>query len=133
MAHFTTAGKRYREGTDYDSFGALDVGVTSPATTVDQTAPASLPDGKTTRSFLFWDTGRRVTNKRHVRWTFNHPDQWSSWNAVAWYGVGGNGPPGHIVSLDTYWVGTGTLDPTPVDGPGSTFVLRLPRAVALDA
>src|SRR5262249_28535815 len=71
---------------------------------------------------LFWDTGRRVTNKRHVRWTFNHPDQWATWNAVAWYGVvGGNGHPVPIVSLDAYWVGTGTLDPPPGDGPGSTF------------
>src|SRR5207248_9282720 len=110
MAHFTPAGKRYREGTDFASFGALDVGVTSPATTVDQTAPASLPDGAATRSFLFWDTGRRVTNKRHVRWTFNHPDQWSTWNAIAWYGVSEGNGPGHIVSLDASGAGPGTPD-----------------------
>jgi hypothetical protein len=125
MAHFTTAGKRYREGTSFDSFGDLDVGVTSPATTVEQTAPASLPDGGGhVRRFLFWDTGRRVTNKRHVRWTFNHPEAWSTWNATAWYGDPGppNGPAQPIVSFDAYWVGAGSLDPTPIDGAASTFV-----------
>ena len=120
--HFTTAGKRYREGTSFPGFGALDVNVSGPSTTVDQTAPAFLPDGTTQRGFLFWDTGRRVTNLRHVRWTFSHLSDWSTWNATAWYGVAGgtNGEP--VVSLDAYWVGNSTLDPTPVDGPGSTFV-----------
>jgi hypothetical protein len=120
--HFTTAGKRYREGTAFAGFGALDVDVSGPSTTVDQTAPAFLPDGETQRGFLFWDTGRRITNLRHVRWTFSHLSDWSTWNAIAWYGVGGNGPGQPIVSLDAYWVGQGTLDPTPIDGPGSSFV-----------
>lgn len=126
MAHFTTAGKRYREGTAYASFGALDVGVTpppAPPTTVEQTAPAELPDAGGARKFLYWDTGRRITNKRHVRWTFSHSDTWATWHAVAYYGVppqGNGGSP--VVSLDAYWVGNGSLDPTPVDGPGSSFV-----------
>jgi hypothetical protein len=34
--------------------------------------------------------------------------------------VGNGGPP--LVTFDAYWVGAGTLDPTPIDGPGSTFV-----------
>src|SRR5262245_23268692 len=105
MAHFTTAGKRYREGTTYLSFGALDVGVTpppAPPTTVEQTAPSELPDTPHNRKFLFWDTGRQVTNKRHVRWTFSHADEWTTWNAVAWYGVPpvGNGPGEPLVSFD---------------------------------
>ena len=119
--HFTTAGKRYREGTSFPGFGALDVDVSAP-TTIDQIAPAFLPDGATQRGFLFWDTGRRITNLRHVRWTFNHLPDWTNWNATAWYGVGGNGPPQPLVGLDAYWVGQGTLDPTPIDGPGSSFV-----------
>jgi hypothetical protein len=125
MAHFTTAAKRYREGTSFDSFGGLDVGVyPGPTpTTVDQWAPKSLPDGDSTREFLFWDTGRRITGKRHVRWTFSHPDQWTTWNAVAWYGVPPVGNGGHMISLDAFWVTNGTLDPTPVDPPpASTFV-----------
>jgi hypothetical protein len=120
--HFTTAGKRYREGTNFPGFGALDVNVTGLSTVVDQTAPAFLPDGNTQRGFLFWDTGRQVTNLRHVRWTFSHLSDWTTWNATAWYGVGGNGPPQPLVGIDAYWVGNGTLDPTPIDGPGSSFV-----------
>jgi hypothetical protein len=120
--HFTTAGKRYREGTNFPGFGALDVNVTGLSTVVDQTAPAFLPDGETQRGFLFWDTGRQVTNLRHVRWTFSHLSDWTTWNATAWYGVGGNGPPQPLVGIDAYWVGNGTLDPTPIDGPGSSFV-----------
>jgi hypothetical protein len=124
MAHFTTAAKRYREGTPFDSFGGLDDLVTA-GHSITQTAPKTLPedDGVTERKFLFWDTGRQITNKRSVRWTFNHPDQWTSWNAVAWYGIppqNGNG--GHTISLDAYWVTNGTLDATPVDQPDSTFV-----------
>jgi len=126
MGHFTTEGKRYREGSILDSFSSLDVGVPPPPampTTVEQIAPKELNDGESTRAFLFWDTGRQVTGKRHVRWSFSHADQWSTWNAVAWYGLlGPGGTPQPIVSLDAYWVDTGTLDPTPVDGPGSSFV-----------
>lgn len=123
MGHFTTAGRRYREGSGFASFGALDVGVSAP-TTVEQTAPASLPDGAgVTRSFLFWDTGRQITGKRHVRWSFNYPGNWATWNAIAWYGVPGRGSGGQpIQSFDAYWVGTGSVDPTPIDGPASIFV-----------
>lgn len=126
MAHFTTAGKRYREGTAYAEFGDADINVPPPpasATTYEQLAPSELPDVGGNRKFLFWDTGRRVTNKRRVRWTFSHADTWTTWNAVAYYGVPPTGSGGGtIVAFDAHWVGTGSLDPTPVDGPGSTFV-----------
>lgn len=126
MSHFTTAGKRYRDGTTFDSFSSLDVGVPPPPampTTVEQVAPRELNDGVSTRAFLFWDTGRQVTGKRHVRWSFNHADEWSTWSATAWYGlIGGNGPPQPVVSFDAYWVGQGAIDPTPIDGPASSFV-----------
>lgn len=123
MAHFNTKGKHYREGTDLPAFGALDVVVTASGTTVEQTAPPSLPDAMgTLRSFLYWDTGRRITNKRKVRWTFNHPANWSEWNAVAWYGVPSPDTGKPLVSVDAHWVGVGPIDPTPIDGPGSTFV-----------
>ena len=123
MSHFTTGGKRYREGTDFPGFGGADVGVPSTGTTTyEQTAPATLPDGTDTREFLFWDTGRRITTKRTVRWTFNHAANWVTWQAWAWYGTPGDGPPSTVYTFDTFWVGTGTIDPTPIDGPGSTFV-----------
>jgi hypothetical protein len=126
MSHFTTAGERYREGSALDSFSSLDVGVPPPPampTTVEQIAPKQLNDDAATRAFLFWDTGRQVTGKRHVRWSFSHADQWSTWNAVAWYGLlGPGGVAEPIVSLDAYWVGQGPIDPTPIYGPASSFV-----------
>jgi hypothetical protein len=123
MAHFSTAGKRYREGDDLPSFGSVSVTVSAPGTTLEQTAPASLMDqNNVSRDFLYWDTGRRITGKRKVRWTFNHPANWSEWNALAWYGVASGGPPNPTVTVDAHWVGVGPIDPTPIDGPGSTFV-----------
>lgn len=124
MGHFTTTGKLYREGTDLSAFGSLDVTVTAPGTSVEQTAPPALPDANgVMRSFLYWDTGRRITGKRRVRWTFNHPTNWSEWPAAAYYGIPPTGPGGTPqVLVDAHWVGTGPLNPTPIDGPGSTFV-----------
>jgi hypothetical protein len=124
MGHFTTKGKLFPEATDLSSFGSLDVTVTAAGTTVEQTAPPSLPDADgVSRSFLYWDTGRRITGKRKVRWTFNHPTNWSEWPAAAYYGTPTDGPPGtpHVTTA-THWVGTGPINPTPIDGPGSTFI-----------
>ena len=87
-----------------------------------ETAASALPDGDIIRPFLFWDTGRRLTSKRTVRWTFSNPNNWTSWNAIAWYGAPGNGPTVPDIGISAFWVGTGPMDPTPVDGPGSTFV-----------
>jgi len=124
MGHFTTKGKLYSEDTDLVAFGSLDVTVTATGTTVQQEAPPVLLDSNgISRSFLYWDTGRRITGKRKVRWTFNHPTNWSEWPAAAYYGIppeGSGGTP--HVTVDAHRVGTGSLDPTPIDGPGSTFV-----------
>jgi hypothetical protein len=126
VSHFTTQGQRYPDGLGLATFSPLDVNVPPPpaaVTTVDQIAPSQLSDGQTIWAFLFWDTGRQVAGKRHVRWTFSHADQWSTWSAVAWYGVvSGNGPPPPIASFGSYWVGHGAVDPTPIDGPASSFV-----------
>lgn len=54
---------------DLPAFGDIDTTV-SPGTTLEQLAPASLPDSTgASRGFLYWDTGRHITNKRRVRWT----------------------------------------------------------------
>jgi|GEM_PF-3153377 len=123
MGHFTTKGKRYRDGVILPSFASIDLMVGSAGSFISQPAPASLPgpDGAML-SFLYWDTGRRITNKRTVQWTFNHPDNWAEWNAVAWYGLpdGNGGEP--VVTVDAHWVGVGPIDPTPIDAAGSTFV-----------
>ncbi len=122
MAHFTTSAKRYREGTAFDGFGGDDLEPVPAGTSLARTAPPALPDSDgTVRPFLFWDTGRRLTSKSRVRWTFNHPENWATWNAVAWYGTAGNGPGEPTWSFDAFWVGNGTLDPTPIDAGASTF------------
>ena len=123
MAHFTTSGKQYPDGTTMPAFGGTDLMVVSPATTFAQTAPAALPDTTgAPRSFLFWDTGRHITGKRTVHWTFNHPENWSEWKAVAWYGIGDGITHEPTITANAFLIGSGPLDPTPIDGPGSTFV-----------
>lgn len=122
MSQFSSSGKQYPAGVSLDGFSLINVNVTTSGTTLEQLAPASLlgPDGKPL-SFLFWDTGRRITNKRKVRWTFNHPENWTDWRAVAWYGAGG-GKPQPQVSTGAYWVGVSAMTPTPIDGAASSFV-----------
>jgi hypothetical protein len=83
MAHFTAGAKRYPESTSFLAFGATDIGNVTNGTTTDLTAPASLGDPPSARSFLFWDTARRLTPKRRVRWSFNNVDNWSNWHATA--------------------------------------------------
>jgi hypothetical protein len=60
----------------------------------DETAPQYLALGPAPTDllqFLFWHTGRRVTNIRHVHWSFTAMS-WSVWDATKWYGFpGGNG------------------------------------------
>jgi hypothetical protein len=43
--------------------------------------------------FLFWHTGRRITNRRSVHWSFTTMT-WSVWEATKWYGFPGGGPGG---------------------------------------
>jgi hypothetical protein len=123
MGHFSTSGKEYPEGGTMSGFGEETLDVTAAPTPFQKTAPPVLYDDTSVlRKFLYWDTGRRITNKRTVRWTFNHPDSWSDWRAVAWYGVPPTGPGGPFISVGAHWVGVSPIHPTPVDGPGSTFV-----------
>ncbi|HYC91005.1 MAG TPA: hypothetical protein VEO54_17430 [Thermoanaerobaculia bacterium] len=60
----------------------------------DETAPQYLalgPNPTDLLQFLFWHTGRRVTNIRHVHWSFTAMS-WSVWDATKWYGFPGGGP-----------------------------------------
>jgi hypothetical protein len=43
--------------------------------------------------FLFWHTGRRITNRRSVHWSFTAMT-WSVWEATKWYGFPTSGPGG---------------------------------------
>jgi hypothetical protein len=123
MSQFNSSAKQFPGADELIGFGSINVNVTTTGTTLEQLAPPSLlgPDN-TPLGFLFWDTGRRITNKRTVRWTFNHPDKWTDWRAIAWYGPGGDGPTVPVVGTGAYWVGHSTLAPTPIDGPASTYV-----------
>jgi hypothetical protein len=59
----------------------------------DETAPQFLALGPAPTDllqFLFWHTGRRVTNLRHVHWSFTAMS-WSVWDATKWYGFPGTG------------------------------------------
>lgn len=124
MSHFSSSAKQYSAANVLVGFGSINVNVTTAGTTLEQTAPPFLlGPGNQQLGFLFWDTGRRVTTKRTVRWTFNHPENWTDWNAIAWYGeVGPDGIPQPLVGTTAYWVGQSSMSPTPIDGPGSTFV-----------
>lgn len=123
MSHFTSSAKHYAGADDLPGFGSIDISVGATGTTLDQTAPPTLlgPDSQAL-SFLFWDTGRRITNKRRVRWTFSHPDRWTHWRAIAWYGATGDGPGNPEVNTGAYWIGVSPLDPTPINGAASSFV-----------
>jgi hypothetical protein len=79
-----------------------------------QLAPDSVIEDGVAKRFLFWDTGRRITNKRKVIWTFEYAANWATWNAVAWYGIPG-GPPGEpVIDAESYWANNGPMTPTAI-------------------
>lgn len=121
MDEFRTVAKIWPSGTD------LDLGTDSnilggPATFTRNAANfVTSDDGETDYQFLFWNTGRHLTNKRRVRWNFSVLG-WGVWTATRWYGIpptGNGGPP--RVRADAFNIGGNTvLSPTPISG-SSTF------------
>jgi hypothetical protein len=79
-------------------------------------------DGTSNYQFLFWNTGRHLTNKRHVTWNFS-AGAWGLWTATKWYGTSGeNGGPARVRADGFTIGGNEPLGPdTPIDGPASTF------------
>jgi hypothetical protein len=83
--------------------GGVDINtVNPPGQGFTRTAPplagtVSAPNGY---RFLFWNTGRRVTNKYQVTWTFNALTTWTTWTATRWYGVSGIGGGGEPEAHD---------------------------------
>ncbi|MBL8482596.1 MAG: hypothetical protein JNJ60_10385 [Rhodocyclaceae bacterium] len=123
MSHFSSSAQQLPGANPLIGFGSLNVDVTMTGTSLQQTAPPFLLGSNNEQlAFLFWDTGRRITTKRTVRWSFNHPDQWTDWRAIAWYGMPGDGPGQPLIGTTAYWIGNSTLMPTPIDGPASSFV-----------
>lgn len=117
MSNFQASSKNYPSGTDLPSgFSVFDTFTGSISFPI--TAAASVGN----QPFLFWDTGRHVTNKRTVRWTFDHTDQWTNWVATAWYGQPGTNGGGPYISAAAYHIGHAVLSPTPIAAPpASTF------------
>ena len=121
MDEFRTVAKIWPSGTD------LDLGTDSnilggPATFTRNAANfVTSDDGETDYQFLFWNTGRHLTNKRRVRWNFSVLG-WGVWTATRWYGIpptGNGGPP--RVRADAFNIGgNAVLSPTPISG-SSTF------------
>jgi hypothetical protein len=72
--------------------------------------------------FLFWNTGRHLTRKRHVIWNFS-AFNWGTWTATRWYGdPSGGGAGSHTVratALDLH--ADVPIVETPIDGAHSTF------------
>jgi hypothetical protein len=79
-------------------------------------------DGSHTYQFLFCNTGRHVTNKRHVRWNFS-VGGWGVWTATMWYGTPGPpGPGAQRVRVDPFTIGgNATLVGNAIDSAASTF------------
>ena len=88
------------------------------------TAAEFATDGAQQYQFLFWNTGRRLTRRRSVRWTFSRTS-WGTWTATKWYGnlPGGGGSLGSPrVRADAFTIaGDAPLSGTPIDAALSTY------------
>ena len=128
MDEFRTVAKLWPAGTDLDlGVDATNLTLTPPdsANFTRTAAPfVTSADGTHTYEFLFWNTGRHVTNKRKVIWLFSLFG-WGIWTATRWYGDPGTngvgGPP--RVHADAFSLhGNALLSPdTPINGAASTF------------
>jgi hypothetical protein len=108
--------------------GGVDVNTVNPPGQVfTRTAPPLAPgtDAPNGYRFLFWNTGRRVTNKAQVTWTFNNLSTWTTWTATRWYGIAGTGTPGSgskLITASAFAMENDTSMPgSPIDAANSTF------------
>jgi hypothetical protein len=120
MDEFRTVAKIWPTGVDLDL--GTDSNILGGPGTFTRNASnwVTSPDGTTNYQFLFWNTGRHLTNKTHVRWIFSVLG-WGVWTATRWYGIpsGNGGPP--RVRADAFSIGTNAvLAPTPISA-ASTF------------
>jgi hypothetical protein len=126
MSHFTVTTKLWPSGESLDT-GTDDNVVSVPPGSASFDRHAALyvtsPDGTENFEFLFWNTGRNITNKRHVHWDFS-AGGWTTWIATKWYGVPGNGNGGHEVRVDPFSIagdGLLTSSGTAIDPSASSF------------
>jgi hypothetical protein len=127
VSHFNVVTKLWPSG------ATLDTGTDETMLTVPPSASfyreatnfiVSL-DGTHNYQFLFWNTGRHVTNKRHVHWDFS-VGGWGIWTATKWYGTPPpGGPPGpSAVDVEPFSIGGDALitgSGTAIDATASTI------------
>lgn len=107
--------------------GGVDVNtVNPPGQNFTRTAPALAPGTGAPNGyrFLFWNTGRRVTNKLQVTWTFNNLPSWTTWTATRWYGIAGSGGDGgsKLITAKAFAMEDDASMPgTPLDSANSSF------------
>lgn len=125
MGIFKTVARRFPDGLALDAIYPGDSNNVTGTAVFDRTAPPLAPDANSALGykFLYWDTGRHVTTKRHVRWSFTHPTAWTLWTAVAWYGPTPPNIPGqdpHLIQATAHRVEGTPIPPTPISS-ASTF------------
>lgn len=125
MSKFTVVTKLWPSGASLD-LGTDETTLTvPPSASFDRHAANFVvsPDGTHNYQFLFWNTGRHVTNKRHVHWDFS-AGGWGVWTATKWYGTPGGtgGPP--LVDVEPFSIGGDGLisgSGTAIDTAASTI------------
>ena len=108
--------------------GGVDVNTVNPPGQVfTRTAPPLAPGTGAPNGyrFLFWNTGRRVTNKHQVTWTFNNLPSWTTWTATRWYGSDGGGITGggskRIAASAFAMEDDASMPGSPIDAANSSF------------
>lgn len=125
MGLFSVTTKLWPSGDSLDT-GTDDNSVSVPPGTASfdrHAAPFVTLDGTQNYEFLFWNTGRHITNKRHVHWDFS-AGGWVTWTATRWYGVPPppNGPPDPEVRVDPFSIAdNGPMSGTAIDAATSIF------------
>ena len=127
MSLFNVTTKLWPSGASLDT-GTDDNVVSVPPGSASFDRHAALfvtsPDGTENFEFLFWNTGRNITNKRHVHWDFS-AGGWTTWAATKWYGVPpSNGNGGHEVRVDPFSIASNgpiTGSGTAIDPSASSF------------
>ena len=126
MNKFEVISKLWPSGALLD--GGVDVNTVNPPGQVfTRTAPPLAPGTGAPNGyrFLFWNTGRRVTNKHQVTWTFNNLPSWTTWTATRWYGSAGGGITGggskRIAASAFTMEDDASMPGSPIDAANSSF------------
>ncbi len=125
MSQFTVVTKLWPTGASLD-LGTDETTLTVPPSASFNRHAANFvvsPDGTHNYQFLFWNTGRHVTNKRHVHWDFS-VGGWGIWTATKWYGTPGGTGSQPWVDVEPFTIGGDALitgSGTAIDAAASTF------------